>query len=168
MNSLCLWFLVHSESWEWLATLILIFPLSDYYYHYYFWSHLLSNFFSIFWTSESLTEAIIMISRKDIPNHHIQKAQFRNYSWKALVTQKKMQRHPLSRNILYLSALPQMHICSKPIITRKVLLENMQTHLKIIDTHTHMYIHIHTHTDKIQKLFHSMPLLSWLINELIG
>lgn len=108
-------------------------------------------FFSIFWTSESLTETIIMISRKDIPSHHIQKAQFRNYSWKALVTQKTMQRHPLSRNILYLSALPQMHICSKPIITRKVYLENMHTHLKITDAHTHVYIHIHTYTDKYTK-----------------
>lgn len=149
---------VHSEPWEWLATLILIFPLSDFF----FLSHLLSNFSPFFWTSESLTEAIIMTSRKDIPSHHIQKkAQFRNYCWKALVMQKKMQRHPLSRNLFYLSALPQMHICAKPTITKKVHLENTHPHLKITDTHTHMYIHVHTYTQKYTKtVFHSMPLLS--------
>ena len=51
-------------------------------------------FFSIFWTSESLTVTMLMIFRKDIPRHHIQKAQFRNYSWKALVTQKKNVKAP--------------------------------------------------------------------------
>ena len=131
-------------------------------YYYFFFGH---NFSPFFWTSESLTEAIIMISRKDIPSHHIQKkAEFRNYCWRALVMQKKMQRHHLSRNLLYLSALPQMHICRKPTITKNVHLENTHSHLKITDTHTHMYIHMHTYTHKYTKtFFHSMPLLSWLI-----
>lgn len=130
---------VHSEPWEWLATLILIFPLSDFFF---FWSHLLSNFSPFFWTSESLTEAIIMTSRKDIPSHHIQKkAQFRNYCWKALVMQKKMQRHPLSRNLFYLSALPQMHICAKPTITKKSALRK---HTPTFENHRHSHTRVHT------------------------
>ena len=138
---------VHSEPWEWLATLILIFPLSDYYF---FLSHLLSNLSPFFWTSESLTEAIIVISRKVIPSHHIQKkAQFRNYCWKALVMQKKMQRHPLSRNLFYLSALPQTHICAKPTITKNAL----RKHTPTFENHRHSHTHVHTHAHIYTEIY---------------
>jgi len=64
--------------------------------------------------------------------------------------QKKMQRHPLSRNLLYLSALPQMHICPKPTITKKSALRK---HTLTFENHQHSHTHVHTHAHIYTQIY---------------